>query len=346
MTIEEVAKLAGVSVATVSNVINGKPKASASTVMKVNRAMEAANYKPRPLDRRPGRRRVKSVGDQALQRFTLIFGNCTLPDFQIPLYSNLITAINNAAYRKGVTMVLCRVPPGGKVPPDVLSDGGDGVIVVRHEMVPELYSTLGHLPKVGVLGDYCADMDIVSVNNDRIGFKAFEYLNSLGLKDFACICDSVHRAQRMRARAFRNAAERAGAEAIIEQGKNLILSSRNRVEPNYAAISDLLEKVSARARRPFGLFCPTDLMATAVYPCMRRRSLEAGKDFMMISCNYEVPYLAGMDPRPAEIDLNLDTIGDRALDLLLWRCRNPSEPLSVVLVDPRLIKDGSGEGFQ
>ena len=46
VTIKEIAKYCGVSIATVSNIINGKPNASEATKQKVLKAIDELNYTP------------------------------------------------------------------------------------------------------------------------------------------------------------------------------------------------------------------------------------------------------------------------------------------------------------
>ena len=42
----------------------------------------------------------------------------------------------------------------------------------------------------------------------------------------------------------------------------------------------------------------------------------------LVSCNNELPYLAGLSPRPASIDIRLAAVGQRAVEQLQWRLRH------------------------
>ena len=74
--------------------------------------------------------------------------------------------------------------------------------------------------------------------------------------------------------------------------------------------------------------------------------LRAGRpvrDVTLISCNNEQPWLAGLRPRPATIDLGAKTTGRCAAEQLLWRIRCPEKQRRIqVLVEPVLITDAPG----
>ena len=61
-TIKDVARLAGVSVATVSRVINGSPKASEASRIAVQSAMESLSYHPNANARALAQQATETVG--------------------------------------------------------------------------------------------------------------------------------------------------------------------------------------------------------------------------------------------------------------------------------------------
>lgn len=62
MNIYDIAELSGVSIATVSRVVNDSPKVSEKTKMKVRAVMEANNYTPNVFARGLGLNSMKTVG--------------------------------------------------------------------------------------------------------------------------------------------------------------------------------------------------------------------------------------------------------------------------------------------
>jgi LacI family transcriptional regulator len=336
MSIAEVAKRAGVSAATVSNIINNKPKASAATIRRVRSAMEEIHYTPRPSSQRPGRN-PSNPKPMMLRRIALIIPDCGLAQFQNPLYSFLVNALSQAAYERGATMVLSRIPQRGQLPENIRNGEMDGVVFVLKTGVGSHIDAIKKTPKVGILGTTETLMDSITVDNGRAGHMALDYLKSLGVKTYACLYDSSHWAQATRARTFRERGEKEGLPVHLESGPNLLIINDHLHEPDVAKIESVLHALLPRVKKPFGLFCPTDLITTSVYPLLYQRGIIPGKDVFLISCDNEVPYLIGLHPKPAEIDLNLEAMARRTLDQLAWRMENPSEPLNTVLIQPLLI---------
>ncbi|KAB8305313.1 HTH-type transcriptional regulator GalR [Erwinia endophytica] len=87
-TIKDVAKLAGVSVATVSRVINNSPKASAYSRQAVNHAMEQLQYHPNA--------NARALAQQSTETIGLVVG-----DVSDPFFGALVKAVEQVAYEIG-----------------------------------------------------------------------------------------------------------------------------------------------------------------------------------------------------------------------------------------------------
>ncbi|MCA1923745.1 LacI family DNA-binding transcriptional regulator, partial [Buttiauxella noackiae] len=87
-TIKDVARLAGVSVATVSRVINDSPKASDASRQAVTCAMEELNYHPNA--------NARALAQQTTETIGLIVG-----DVSDPFFGAMVKAVEQVAYRTG-----------------------------------------------------------------------------------------------------------------------------------------------------------------------------------------------------------------------------------------------------
>ncbi len=87
-TIKDVARLAGVSVATVSRVINDSPKASDASRQAVTGAMEELNYHPNA--------NARALAQQTTETIGLIVG-----DVSDPFFGAMVKAVEQVAYRTG-----------------------------------------------------------------------------------------------------------------------------------------------------------------------------------------------------------------------------------------------------
>jgi LacI family transcriptional regulator len=94
VTIRDVAKEAGVSVATVSRIINNKGAASAETINHVKNVIDKLNYKPNAL--------ARSLSHQKSNLIALL-----VPTLNNPFFPELVREIENAANRMGYHIYLC-----------------------------------------------------------------------------------------------------------------------------------------------------------------------------------------------------------------------------------------------
>lgn len=93
MNIYDIAEQCGVSIATVSRVLNNNPNVSAATRAKVMAAMEAAHYTPSALARGLGSGAMKMVG-------------VLCPSLRDPYYAEMLTCIEKNLRQKGLPMLL------------------------------------------------------------------------------------------------------------------------------------------------------------------------------------------------------------------------------------------------
>ena len=58
----------------------------------------------------------------------------------------------------------------------------------------------------------------------------------------------------------------------------------------------------------------------------------------IISCNNERPYLVGLSPKPAVIDIRVESIGRRGVEQLLWRLQHLEVPERVIAtIEPFIV---------
>ena len=87
-TIKDVARLAGVSVATVSRVINNSPKASDASRQAVQDAMENLNYHPNA--------NARALAQQSTETIGLVVG-----DVSDPFFGSMVKAVEQVSYHTG-----------------------------------------------------------------------------------------------------------------------------------------------------------------------------------------------------------------------------------------------------
>lgn len=175
VTMKDVAKEAGVSVMTVSRVINNKEYIALETKNKVESALKRLNYKP-------------NINARTLVTKKTDFLGLIVPDISNPFFGDLVKAAENLARKRGYSVIL---GDGGGDPQAeeeyIEAFRGrmcDAIILiaprVKDEVIRELNSTI---PLV-LVDRQIPDDDIiqVTVDNKFGAFSAVEYLIQLGHK--------------------------------------------------------------------------------------------------------------------------------------------------------------------
>ena len=179
-TIRDVSKLAGVSVATVSAVINGKPVVSEKLTQQVRRAIEALNYQPDFLARSLRMRRSHIVG-------------IVMPQFASPHYAEILRGVEDIVSQAGFSILISNsrgdVDQEKKEISVLVSQRVDGLLLAtanNHFAYHRLFTR--HFPLVlfdrftpGYTGT------AVVTDNAKASFDATNYLIRLGHRRIAVI---------------------------------------------------------------------------------------------------------------------------------------------------------------
>lgn len=173
-----------------------------------------------------------------------------------------------------------------------------------------------------------------------VGELAANYLISRGHRHLRFLnLDGEHWPLRLYQQAFLAAAQIAGAET------NSIVLTGPPQGPDYwsghspAKVEMLVSSYLQLAPRPAGCFVADDMQVAMIQPALQAAGVEIGPEKVeLVSCNNERPYLIGLNPRPAVIDIRTEAIGRRGVEQLLWRLEHPEVSERVVAtVEPRLV---------
>jgi DNA-binding LacI/PurR family transcriptional regulator len=112
---------------------------------------------------------------------------------------------------------------------------------------------------------------------------------------------------------------------------------------NVESVDELVEQVLRAKQRPSAIFCPADSIAALVYRSLAGRGLQVGRDISVVSVNDERAIIDSLYPALTTINVRPETVGERAVDQLVWRLdeRHQSEPAVEVSVEPVLVEGKS-----
>jgi len=339
VSIVEVAKLAGVSHATVSRVINHRSDVSPASAQRVREAMRQLRYVPAAKRRGP---KPKASGVRTGNIGILFFSeNPTLATS--PVVALVLHAVQEELASNGFNLVLGHIKAEHGLPPSVVQGQVDGILL--HGMPPAAeiqqqlsrYSACVWLLSQRRQRGYWGDR--VSPDNNAIGSLACRHLIDRGHTRVASIhCDPTHLGFVARAQSFESTAREAGVfcKTIIDASHGQAVSDTSPIDTSHydAMVDDLL---ATDGGMPSGLFIPRDALTIRMYRALRARHIEPGRDIEIISCD-NLPVLDGLDPRPATIDVRPADIGRRAVEQLLWRIHQQDAPMSVTsMIEPQLV---------
>jgi DNA-binding LacI/PurR family transcriptional regulator len=342
MSITRVAKLAGVSTSTVSRVINNHPRVAPETAKSVRKAMEQLKYTP--SDRRPGPKPSLRTRTGASSIAFFVLG--TSGGRSTPAFEGLLHGVSQAANSHGLNLVFTHVPDAEHLSSSVVSSRVDGALL--HGALPgkELRQRLRDVPTVWLMGNRRRPEwgDQVMPDGYEVGELAAKYLLSHGHRHLAFLnLDGTHWALRLYGHAFSATAADAGVSCeSVEQPREAAASYWQ--EHSFEAVERLVQRYLELSPRPTGIFVADDMQVALIQPAIQRHGVEIGPGkVQIVSCNNEKPYLLGLNPKPAEIDIRASSVGLRGVEQLIWRLEHPDvEERIVTTIEPDLVRPTNG----
>jgi LacI family sucrose operon transcriptional repressor len=208
-TIHDVALKAGVSVTTVSRVLNDRGYISEAMRKKVYSTMEQLNYQPNEIARSLVRKQSNIIG-------------LIVPSVSHPFFAELADHVEFYAYQNGCKVLLCNSRLDPVKERDYIEmlkrNRVDGIIMGSHTLEVDEYINLNS-PIVTI--DRQIDIKIPSISSDnyRGGELATELLVGKGCKKIAHICGNLelNLLANKRSDAFQNVVKKYGVEHVIIQ---------------------------------------------------------------------------------------------------------------------------------
>ncbi|WP_183600379.1 LacI family DNA-binding transcriptional regulator [Paenibacillus phyllosphaerae] len=301
-TIYDIAREAGVSIATVSKVINGKGKISEERRREVMAIMERLQYQP-------------SVIASALTgKHTYTIG-LLLPDLSNPFFAEVARAVEDRGHQLGYSVVMCSTDNKDERIERYLSllkqQRVDGIILATGIGSAEQLKKLNHAMPVVVIGREVPESNLPTVVADDWGGgkAAAEHLLALGHRRMAVFAERLSiTSSRERLRGFRQAIEEAGFTLTDEA----IVICDDRIDDGRRQASALLRG----SDRPTAVFCFNDLLAVGVLQAAKEAGLSVPAQLSIVS--FDNTILAEVtDPPLTAVAQPMTHIGASAVDLLL-----------------------------
>ena len=330
-TVRDVAKAAGVSVSTVSSVLNQSKYVSPELKTRVEAAIRELNYRPSRLGR------ALSLG----KSYTLGF---IVPTIANPFFPSVVKSVEDVALERGYGLFVCSTEGDPsrveKYQELLLAAHVDGVILtLTSELaLPSVYEPFLErgAPVVGLAGARTIPaIDCVVTDDTRGAADMARHLLALGHRRIGYVGVRESRSTQLRLAGARRAiAEAVGTAATLE----VRLGEAYTQGDGYRLARSLLELAS----RPTALMCYNDVMAVGALRAASDLGLSVPRDVSVVGydgtlSDFTVPRLTTMKAPTGEM-------GRRAAGLLLERLDGGSdaEP-KVHTFSPALhVQDSSG----
>jgi DNA-binding LacI/PurR family transcriptional regulator len=327
-TIRDIAKRAGVSVATVSYVINGTKPVAPQTAARVRRAMEELDYYP-------------NAAAQSLRTRTTHVIGAVISDITNPFFATLVRGVEDCARESGYSVLICNT--GESLENERLylellcRRRVDGLILAptgkNDELIHRLIKRKMHivfidrvLPDISapaVLsqneeGAYLATSHLIQHGHWRIGIV-------LGLPDVSTT--------RERYRGYLKALRDHG----ILLHPSLVVHGHSRV----AAAREACRALLSRADPPTALFVTNNLMTIGAMQAIRENGLRCPRDISVVGFD-DFEWAEAFDPPLTTVAQRPYEIGRRAAQTLLAMIRGrPGAETGVVRLGVELKVRGS-----
>ncbi len=315
INIYDIAREAGVSIATVSRAMSESPNPHSAKQKRVLEVVRKYNYKPSVAARglNCGQSRLISIG---------------LPEIANPFYSELFSAADEEASAQGYSLVLSRVPdsPSGyqSFLDQLIERRPDGVILaggmVEDPKASEKLSVLNHLRNympIVLVGEPVENFPCVCINGDMADGARItvRHLHALGHERIALLGGSHQkRGSSSREHGYQDEMHTLGLENGLRYRQELGYN----LEDGATGVLKLLSGLS-RAAWPTAIIAINDLVAMGALRQLHRMNIRVPEDMAVVGCDNQF-FSAYTHPPLTTLDLHISELGRLAVSYLLnWQ---------------------------
>jgi LacI family transcriptional regulator, repressor for deo operon, udp, cdd, tsx, nupC, and nupG len=323
--IQEVAKKANVSVATISRVLNNSPYVKNETREKVMDAIRELNYSPNLSGRILRRNETKIV---------LVL----LPTISNPFYSKAVSGIRHAADKLGYMILICNTESDAKKEMEYLNllkfKQADGAIMMSKESDIEKLEEIGASHPIVQCFEYRKSdkLSYVSVDNELAAYEAVKYLIELGHKRIGLVgCDTKYPSAEQRESGYKKAL----LEANIELDPDLIIRGDYGFRSGYNCAGKMVEQ------KPTAIFAISDMQAIGVTKALKGMGIKVPEDISVVGFD-NVTFSEIYDPGITTVSQPTYNMGAKAMDILINELKGESKiPQQIIMKHELIIRESA-----
>jgi LacI family transcriptional regulator len=320
-TVYTVARLAGVSIATVSRTLAGSSKVAPETRQRVLQAIETLGFVPDPSARRLASQRTDTIA--------LVF-----PDISGPYYSSVIRGVEHAAgcYDHNVLIYGTHgKESSGRFLRDLTSKV-DGLVILARSMEDSFLAWLATqgIPFILLSRAYSqSPSDTISVDNEGGAYQAARHLIGHGHQRLAILSgppNSPDNRERL------SGYERALAKAGLSIPPEWVIDGHFQYEGGRAALEQLLAQPSP----PTAVLAANDEMAMGAISAAQRYGRRVPEDLAVVGFD-DIQIAEMVCPALTTVHQPMEQLGEQAVELLFERLKTPDAPWRQEILSTHLL---------
>ncbi|TYP76702.1 LacI family DNA-binding transcriptional regulator [Paenibacillus methanolicus] len=322
--IKDVAKRAGVSVTTVSRVLNGEKYVKDDLKAKVNKAIDELGYAPSQIARSLVRKKTNLIG-------------VIVPDLTSSFYSTILSSIEQVASANDYHLLVCNISEDIDKELKYLNAFQEmrvEGIIIMHEKINEPIRNLIHKIHIPVIFSSVKPMDqkfiSVIVDDYAAAFDATKYLIELGHESIGFIGGDMRdiTSGQNRYSGYRNAMAASGKKLVYEH----IRFGDYKVQSGYDQMKDLLGTETP----PTAVFVVSDDMAVGAMNCIRDHNLRVPEDISIMG--FDGSLLTELvRPKLTSMEQPIHLMGRVTMEVLLKQIEGDKMPDEDVILAHRLM---------
>lgn len=317
-TLDDVAKQAGVSTATVSRCLNNPDRVVEKTRKRVLEAVQALGYTPNFAARVMAAKRTFTIG-------------AIIPTMENAIFARGLQAFQEELHRKGYTLLVASSAYRSDIEEEeiraLVSRGADGLLLIGHDRKPEVYD---YLEQQGVptlcAWSYSSDARLPSVGFDnREAMKGItQSVIELGHKRIAMI--SAIRNGNDRAQQRIKGAQDAMQDAGLNPTDITIIETTYEVESGALALKNLMSHDTP----PTAVLCGNDVIAVGAVRAAKEIGLNVPRDVSITGFD-DMELARIVEPELTTVHVPHQAMGRKAAQELVAMVERKSSGVSTCL---------------
>lgn len=322
-SIKDVAKIAGVSTATVSRVLGNNAKVTEETRQRVMDAVEHLNYRPNLI--------ARSLRVQKSAKIGLV-----VSDIRNPFFTEIGRAVEDAAYEKGYSVLMCNTdenPEKEEMYINLMHDENvAGFIFSPTQQFGAKLSTFDTSIPIVIIDRVVntKQADMVLLDNVAAGYDLTNHLIENGYRKIAGLFGNASTTAPERRRGWLKALKEHQLKPFAEYA----------IPPKIKQGYDTALALLNQSDRPDAIFTSNSLLTAGALQAIRGCKLKVPDDVALVGFD-ETTWGALVDPPISLIAQPTEEIGRTATELLFQRIKDPTRSPKTVILKGTLIARGS-----